>query len=440
MPVSIANCPDLLSLPIFGTLLILACTFVIQTTPSRALAKERPNADRWVGTWSAAALNGYVGMFGNSRFANEGFENQTVRMIVRASIGGHRVRVRLSNEFGTNPLVIGSARIAICKSGPAIVFGTDRVLTFGGATSIAIPAGTVLVSDPIDLDVPELAELAVSVFASGKTGPATWHPWGHHASYISRAGDFTAAVDMPYVETRRSWYWLTGVDVFAPHGTGAIVVLGDSITEGDEGGEIIPQPYGGWVDVLARRLVNEPGNLAPMAVLNEGIAGNRLLHDFIGASALSRLQRDGLDQDGVQSIVIQEGMNDIGLPAVPLFSAHAKETVTAVEIIAGLRQIVERAHAKGIKVFVCTLIPMGGSAYGSAEIEAKREAVNHWIRTSDEVDGVLDFDAVLRDPTDPKRILPTYDPGDHMHANGPGYEAMGDAVDLTLFRTPPPSK
>ena len=418
-------------------LISLALAPAFQPIHHTALAQEPQYREHWVGTWSAAASPGDLGLFGTSRFANTGFDNQTVRMIVRASIGGPRVRVKLSNEYGNEPLVIGAAHIAICKGGAAIVPGTDRVLTFGARPSVAIPAGAVFLSDPVKLDVPRLAELTVSVFVPGNTGPTTWHPWGHHQSYISGPGDLTAASDMPTAATKLSWYWLSAVDVIASVETGAIVVVGDSISEGDEGDRVKPEPYSGWPDVLTRRLLNEPGHHPPMAVLNEGIAGNRLLHDFIGTNALARLERDGLGLEGTKSIIIQEGMNDIGVPTVPMLSAHAQEIVTSDEIIGGLRQIAERAQAGGIKVFACTLIPMGGSAYDSPENEAKREAVNQWIRASGVFDGVFDFDAIIRDPSNLERILPEYDPNDHMHPNGSGYEAMGNAIDLRLFRTSP---
>ncbi len=378
------------------------------------------NSDQhWVGSWSTAMHAPDVG-FG---ITNPGFDNQTLRQIVHTSVGGDQVRVKLST-FGANALVVGAAHIALRDAGAAIVPGSDRTLTFSGHPSITIPASGAVLSDPVDLHVPDLGDLAVSIFLPESTGPATWHFAALQTSYVSPEGDFTASTTMPVASTTQAWFWLQAVEVVASKQTGAIVAFGDSITDGTAS---TPDTNNRWPNFLARRLIAQPGN-HKMGVLDEGIAGNRILHDIIGANALARFDRDVLVQTGVTHVIVLEGINDIG------FAALGFEGATADQIIAGHRQLIERAHARGLTIYGATLTPFAGSGYYTAEGEAKRGAVNAWIRTSGAYDGVIDFDAVTRDPNHPLSFLPLYDSGDHLHPNDTGYEAMGNAIDLKLFK------
>lgn len=392
-----------------------------------AAAKDRHghDEDHWVGTWSASPQAAGTPFTGTPVQINA----QTVREIVHTSIGGDRVRVWLSNAYGASPLVIGSAHLAVRSVGASIAPGSDRVLMFNGSPTIAIPAGALVVSDPVTLTVPELGDLAVSIFIPGNVTAATEHSLALQTTYISPPGDFSGAASMAAATTTQSWYFLTGVEVKASEKTRAIVTLGDSITDGFGS---TPDSNRRWPDRFAERLQARPGRFR-LAVLDQGIGGNRVLHDFIGTNALARADRDVLVQTGARYVIVLEGSNDIGIPGA---FGLAAEQVTAEQIIAGHRQIIDRAHALGVKIFGGTLTPFGGATlpgYFSAAGEAKRQTVNEWIRTSKAYDAVIDFDAVTRDPTRPTRFLPAYDSGDHLHPNDAGYKAMADAVDLSLF-------
>jgi lysophospholipase L1-like esterase len=390
--------------------------------------------ENWVGTWSTSLHEPDLGVPG---LANAGFNNQTLRQIIHTSVGGHQVRVRFST-FGAQGLVIGAARIALHAAGAAIVPASDRRLTFGGSPSIAIPAGALVVSDAVDLEVPALGDLAVSIFVPGKTAPATWHFEARQSVYISTSGDFTANTIMP-VDAAASgfpaWYWLAGVEVTASKQTGAIVSFGDSITDGTNSTQDANKR---WPDQLAVRLMNQAGN-HQMGVLNEGLAGSRILHDSVGPNALARFDRDVLAQTGVTHVVVQLGDNDIGIGWSGGLSPA--EEVTSDQIIQSHKQIIERAHAKGLKVYGATLTPNQGFIIPGTPFqlfspanEVKRQAVNSWIRSSGEYDGVIDFDAVLRDPSSPARILPSLDSTDHGHPTDAGYKLLADAVYFQLFR------
>jgi lysophospholipase L1-like esterase len=380
--------------------------------------------EHWVGTWSTALHQPSPGPPG---LTNPGFTNQTLRQIVRASVGGDRVRIRLST-FGAGVVVIGAAHVAIRAEGAAIVPESDRPLTFGGQASITIPAGAVVISDPVALQVPASGDLAVSIYVPGSTGPATWHFVALQTSYVSPNGDFTGSVAMPVASTTQAWFWLAGVEVATSGQTGGIVTLGDSVSDGTRS---TPDTNNRWPDHLARRLLSQPGN-HKMGVLNQSITGNRLLHDGIASNALARFDRDVLAQSGVSHVMVLLGNNDIWVGEL-LFPAEA---VTADQIIQGHRQLIQRARAQGLRIYGCTLTPLQGFVpeFVLPVIEAKRQAVNAWIRTSGEYDAVIDFDEVTRDPALPARLLPIYDSGDHLHPNDAGYEAMGNAIDLKLFR------
>ena len=389
--------------------------------------------EHWVATWATAQLLARmqpVTLSPNAPAAAQkspafrGFNNQTVRMIVRTSIGGRRLRVQLSNAFGATPVVVGAAHIALRGKDSEIVPGTDRALGFSGKPGCTIGPGVVIFSDPVELTVPALSDLSVSLYFPGETGPPTTHSTGLHTTYISKEGDATAQPAMADATTSQSYYYLAAVDVQAPAAASLIVAFGDSITDGARS---TPDTNHSWPALLAARLAKNKAT-ANLAVANLGIGGNRVLRDMTGASALARLDRDVLSQSGVQFLMVLEGINDIGRGAtVP------GEEVTSEELIGAYKQIIERAHTHGIKVIGCTLTPYEGAAYARPEGETIREAVNAWIRTSGAYDAVVDFEAATRDPANPRRFRPDLDPGDHLHPNDAGYQAMADAVDLGIF-------
>ncbi|MCL6547247.1 MAG: SGNH/GDSL hydrolase family protein [Bryobacteraceae bacterium] len=346
-------------------------------------------------------------------------------MILRTNIGGDRLRIRLSNAFGSQPVVIGAARVALQAEGSRIVPGSDRALSFSGKPGCTLGPGVVLLSDPVDLKVPPLTYLAVSLYFPEPTGPPTVHATGLHTTYIKQ-GDRTAEESLAEASTTMSYYWLAGVEVLARPNAALIVALGDSITDGAAS---TPNTDRTWPALLAARLAASP-QTSHIAVANLGIGGNRVLRDGTGASALARLDRDVLSQPGVQWLMFLEGINDIGAG-----TRNPAQAVTAEELIAGHKQIIERARAMGLKVIGCTLTPYEGAGYYSEQGEAIRQALNQWIRTSGAYDAVVDFDAATRDPQNPRRFRPEYDPGDHLHPNDKGYQAMADAVDLKLFTT-----
>ena len=378
---------------------------------------DRDRDQHWVGTWATSPEAGTTS-----------FNNQTLRLIVHVSLGGDDIRIRLSNAYGTTSLTIGAAHIALRSTGAQIVPDSDRVLTFSGQSSITIPPGALIVSDPVELAVPALGDLAVSLYLPGNTGPATFHAEGKQTSYISPSGDFTGSIALPTSSTTLSSFFLTNVEVKASNDGRAIVTLGDSITDGTAS---TPDANHRWPNFLADRLQASHHD-QDLAVLDQGISGNRILHDIAGTNALARLDRDVLSQTGVKYVTVLLGINDIGFSGIPAFSSQA---VSADDIIAGLTQINERAHARGLRIFGCTLTPFEGTfpGYYTPKGEVKRETVNEWIRTSDAYDAVIDFDKAVRDPSHPTRMLAAYDSGDHLHPSDAGYMAMANAVDLSLF-------
>lgn len=376
---------------------------------------------RWVGTWTAAPAPA----------EGAAFSNQTLRMIPRVSLGGSRLRVRISNAHGTRPLAIGAASVGLRSTGPGLVPGSHRPLTFGGATSATIPAGALIASDPVDLVVAPLSDLAVSVHlpddltvSFGITGR-----YARQTNYISPPGDFTAEERMPVGRLTDDWYFVCGVDVVAPREAGAIVALGDSLTDANISTH---DGHHSWPSQLARRLMARPGG-RPMAVMNQGLGGNRVLHDVRGDSGLRRFDRDVLAQPGVTHTIIMLGTNDLrnryGKP---------EEEVTAPQLIAGLKQFALRGRAHGIRVIGGTLTPFENETFLPGAWNPKREAirqeVNEWLRKTDVFDAVADFDRALRDPDHPTRMLPIYDCGDHLHPSDLGYRAMGDAIELSVFQ------
>jgi lysophospholipase L1-like esterase len=357
--------------------------------------------------------------------------NQTVRMVVRSSIGGRRARVKLSNAFASTPVVVGAAHLARRGTGPSIVPGSDRALTFSGKASVTMMPGVVVVSDPVDIEVPALGDLAISLYVASDTGAPTAHATALHTTYVSAEGDFTGQSEFPVAGTTQQYYWISSVEVAAPGDAAAIVAFGDSITDGSRS---TPETNNSWPALLAARLGADKA-AANIAVINEGIGGNRLFTDaagLAGVSALARLDRDVFSHPGVKWLMILEGINDIGT----LGAANPPaEPISKDDLIWVFQQVIDRAHAHGIRVVGCTLTPYEGAGYARENGEAIRAAVNQWIRTSGAFDAVVDFEAATRDPNNPKRFKPEFDPGDHLHPNDAGYKAMADAVDLSIFKS-----
>lgn len=351
------------------------------------------------------------------------FNNQTIRMVVNTSIGGRSVRVELANTFGTAPLKIGSAHVALRDHDSAVIPASDRKLTFSGLASATIPPGASMISDPVDLSVPAIGDLVVSVYLPADSGPPTQHATGLHTTYISSEGDFTGVPDFTAARTTNSWYFLSGVHVLAPEDTGLIVAFGDSITDGATSTN---DANAAWPSVLARRLYD--AGVRNLAVVNQGISGNRVLGDGAGVSVLARFDRDVLAQPGIKYLVFMEAINDIGGA-----SRAGATPVTAEEIIAIYKQMIARAHMRGIKVMGATLTPYEGAGYYSEAGEGIRSAVNQWIRTTGMLDGIVDFDLATRDPENPKKFRPGYTIRDNLHPNDAGYKAMAEFVDLSLF-------
>jgi lysophospholipase L1-like esterase len=383
--------------------------------------------EHWVATWTTAQLLVRTPPAPSAAAAPaataRGFNNQTVRMMARASIGGRRVRVKISNAFGSAPVVLGTAHIAIRSQDSEIVPASDRALSFNGKPGCTVGPGIVIMSDPVDFNFAPLADLAVSLYFPGESGPQTNHSTALHNTYI-KEGDVTAAPAMADATKTQAYYWLAGIDVAAPADAALIVAYGDSITDGAHS---TSETNHSWPALLAARLAAKK-ETANIGVANMGIGGNRMLRDQTGASALARFDRDVLSQSGVKWVMLLEGINDIG---------HAvtapEEAVTADELIGAYKQIIEEAHTHGIQAIGCTLTPYGGANYSRENGEAIREALNTWIRTSGAFDAVVDFEAATRDAADPKKIRAEFDPGDHLHPNDAGYQAMADAIDLSIF-------
>jgi lysophospholipase L1-like esterase len=404
---------------------------VLVVVLSVGAAAQQNGREHWVATWAAAPHTAAFALPGAQPLRS--ISNQTIRMIVPATIGGRRIRVRFSNTYGTAPLTLTAAHVAIRKENSSIVPGSDRTLTFGGKPSFTLPPGARAVSDAVDLDVADRADIAVSVYVEGKADLATVHATVPYASFVSQSGNTAAAADMASASTQRSWYWIDGIDVVAAPEVGAIVAFGDSITDGAAS---TPDTNGSWPSVLAGRLLAAGRRTA---VVNLGISGNRVLHDGAGVSALARFDADVLAQTGARTLIVLEGINDIGFPSIPpgRFGPTAfdpkTEDVSADEIIGGLRQLIERARTHGLKVLGGTLTPYDGALYFSPAGEAKRQAVNSWIRTSKAFDGVIDFDAAVRNPEHLSKFVDALQSGDNLHPGNAGYKKMADSIDLTML-------
>jgi lysophospholipase L1-like esterase len=359
-----------------------------------------------------------------------GTADTTLREIVHVSLGGPILRVVFTNEFGTDPLIIGAAHVAISQGGSTINLVSSDGLTFGGRTSVTIPPGALVVSDPATVKVPAASDLAISFFLPAQTiHQLTQHGGANQISY-SAPGNVVGAKTLDGPAEIHSWHFIKGVDVKVPAQDGAIVAFGDSITDG---AYATLNANARWPDDLFRRLQADK-RTAGLGVLNEGIGGNRILHDTTGPSALARFDRDVIAQSGVRYVILMEAINDIGHAYDPN-PARVYDLVSAGDLIFGLTQLAERAHAHGIKVYAATLTPYVGAGYSSPAGEQVRQALNQWIRTTSQIDGFIDFDKATQDPANPAVFSPADDSGDHLHPNDAGYKAMADSIDLKLFQS-----
>jgi len=419
--------------------------FAIVVCPDAGRAAESP---KWIGTWAAAPQ-----FSGTSNVVT--FRNQTLRLIERVSAGGRKARIRISNVYGDRPLEIGAARIARRTKDAEVDPASDRRLTFRGKPSTTIAARSAIVSDPVDLDVPPLSDLAVSLFFPAATAVTTEHTLALQTNYVSgETGDATGEAKFPVSKTIVDWPFLTGIDVAVSPRGGSIVAFGSSLTDGDGSTKDANRR---WPDVLAERLQKAGGRAAELGVLNLGVIGNRLLADIhspgqiggpfgdtlaqlgprLGDAGVRRFDRDVLAQAGVEYVILALGVNDILFPGT---FTPADQRVSADALIAANRQLVARGHKKGLRVIGSTIPPFESAlfrrppiTFGTPEKEEVRQRVNAWIRSTREFDGVIDFDAVVRDPDHPARLLPAYDSGDHLHVVDAANVKQAESIALSLF-------
>jgi lysophospholipase L1-like esterase len=390
----------------------------------------------WITTWSASPQGRWNDDLPAPFGIAESIDNQTIRQTVRISVGGGKVRIVLSNEYGARPLAIGAATVAVAAEDGKVEKGTEKALSWNGQSSVVIPPRAPIISDPIDLPVKALASLLVSVYFPKKTALSTVHWDGVQTAYISGPGDFTKDTGFKPESTVKSRLFLSRVLVDAASDARAVVFFGDSITDGNCS---TPDQNNRWPDHIAERL--QAAGHANIAVVNEAISGNRVLSDGMGVNALSRFNADVLSHPRVSTIVIMEGINDIGWPGEKSVTPDDKQR-TKDEIILGYEQLIDRAHSQGIRMIAATLTPFIDTfkgtpmeGYYTPEKERVRLAVNEWIRSSGAFDGVIDFDKTTEDPAKPGHIRADYDCGDHLHPNDAGYKAMAESVDLDMMLT-----
>ena len=389
-----------------AALMLLLCVGTSAATP----------ADNWIEAWYSPPLAPTAVLsFGDVRI----FAHQTVRQVVRLEAGGKRIRVRFTNELGLAPVKIGSVHVALSSPNAVIQPETDHVLTFGGRPDAVIPVGQALVSDPVEMTVSPFADLAVSIYYPERLAPA-----GHLLQvHLSAKGDHGADPVWRDSTPARAPALVSGVEVETGPAHHVLVAFGDSITEG---AGATPGTNMDYPEQLARRL-DHNGASSSWVVINSGISGNRLLHEGSGPSALDRFERDALDIPGATAIIVLEGINDIGWA----FDANGDTgPVSAADLIGAYKQLIARAHARGLKILGGTILPYEDAGYYHPEGEAVRRAVNDWIRTGGAFDGVIDFEQAVRDPQHPTRYRGADQSGDNLHPNDAGYHAMSEAVDL----------
>lgn len=403
---------------LFPTLALGFCIFV----SSWGFASNEPDDPCWIGTWASSPqlaeakdippeLNG---------------SSVTIRQVVHVSAGGSKIRVRFSNAFGTASLHLAKAHVAISAGNGSVRIESDRELTFHGRTAVSIPAGALVISDALDFQLPALSDLAITAYFKDLPSTVTAHPGSRTTSYIL-PGDAVAAPSMSQATKVDHWYYINGLDVLSQSCRGSVAILGDSITDGAGS---TTNANDRWPDELSR-LLDANSDTQGIGALNHGIGGNRLLRDGLGPNALARFDRDVLAQTGIRWLIVLEGTNDLG---TRLDVKKKNEGWATVEdMIASYEQIIARAHTHGIRVMGATLTPFCGSSYSSADTEADRQKINHWILTGGAFDSVVDFDKIVRDPNAPDRLLPAFDSGDHLHLSPAGYAAMAHAVPLSWF-------
>ena len=394
-----------------------------------AQAAMAASPEHWVASWGAAQQIPEQA----NLLPQADMQDATLRQVVHLSVGGTKLRVRFSNAFGSQALVIDAAHIARSadKASAKTMPGTDHALTFDGRTSISIPPGAEYLSDPVGLDAPALSNLTVSIHLPQAPAGETGHPGSRATSYYVH-GDHTADADLPGAGKVDHWYQLAGVELVTAPAAASIVAFGDSITDGHGA---TTNGDDRWPDILAARLQASPAT-RNLAVVNVGIGGNHVLTDGLGPNALARLDRDVFARPGARTMLVLEAINDLGKLSREDVRTPQQHAQLVADLIAAYKQMIDRAHGQGIKVIGCTVTPYTGSDYyhPDAASEADRQALNTWIRTSGAFDAVVDFDAVIRDPQHPERMLPAYDSGDHLHPSAAGYKVMADAIPLKALR------
>ncbi|MGW5866175.1 SGNH/GDSL hydrolase family protein [Streptomyces sp. NPDC055239] len=408
----------------------LALTAGVAVTGAHASGAESSPGQTWTAAWAASPQRASTGFKPN--WSEDGFSGQTLRQVVRVTQGGDRARIRLSNAYGTSPLHIAGATIARTEKGAAVEEGSVRRLTFEGRRSVSIPAHGQLSSDEAGLNLKPFESVTVTLHLARTTGPATFHAQSFATSYRAEGDHVGDSGAGAFDESTESWYFLSGVDV-SGHLRGdrarrndGVVLFGDSITDGFASSTDLNRR---WSDALAERLAKAG---TPRPVLNAGIGGNLVLNDsaWYGERGTARFGRDALDLPGVGTVVVLEGLNDIGFSESDTPTYKPAPKVSADELIAGHRKLIRAAHAKGVKVVGATLLPLGGSDHYGERAAKVSDEFNEWVRSSGEYDSYVDFDRALADPADGERIAPQYDSGDHLHPNDAGYLAMARAVNL----------
>jgi lysophospholipase L1-like esterase len=411
----------------FSAALILVAVAPLTLAVCSAQTATSPNDSAWVATWGAAMMATGAGHAPN-------FSGQTLRQIVHVSAGGEQARVWFSNRFGTEPLTIGAAHVALRTQGDAIDPSSDHTLTFNQNPSVTIPPGAAVASDPVAVRIPPFADIAVSSYFANRTMGETQHGLANQTSYRASGNQTSAASLTDTAKPLVSWYFLTGLDVMAP-GESAVVTLGDSITDGARS---TPDSNHRWPDILATRLAADANAKAAgvLGVVNVGISGNRVLLDGTGPNALARFNSDVLARSGARDLIVLESINDIARYA----DNHQPVDDLEQRLELAYAQLANQAHLHGIRIFAATLTPYGGCECLTPEGEAVRDGLNHWIRTSPVLDGYVDFDKATQDPQHPLQYLPQYDSGDHVHPSDAGYQVMANSIDLGLFTKPAKSK
>jgi lysophospholipase L1-like esterase len=418
----------------------LLWVFAFTIALSGATRTENKSSQNWIATWCTAnqdLSNPEMAVVSSAYHDLTEFNNQTIREIIHTTIGGRAIRIRLDNTFGTRPVTFDAVFIGKQKQGGSLLPGSSHTVTFHSAKAVTVPKGSQALSDEIPLAVEAQQSLAISLFTPTSTGPATVHRSAFQTNYVSGAGNFAAEESVqPFSKTTGSWFFLKDVDVLASkESVGAIVALGDSITDGASSRN---DAYDRWTDVLARRLnANHPPQT--FSVLNAGIGGNRILSSSpcFGENAQARLNRDVFAHAGVRAVILFEGTNDIGQPETPVEPKFAecmpKTRVSADDLIAGDKQIIAQAHAHHVKIFGATILPFQGFKGWTEKGEVVRRVVNRWILESNSFDGVIDFSSALADPANSARLAARYDSGDHLHPNSAGHEAMAQVIDLKML-------